>query len=164
MSETPDIIEDRGVAATRESIVAQRPGTAETLARIATAVEGQRAEIYCRDDRSVRLAAWWAALGHEVAPTAPNLPLPADWFPWTLGNIQHAQHVFVRNAGPLPLRPNGPQRIRDLGMGSSLYLPVHDGLGTIGSVCVYWAEERTSWRSEEADRLAELARNCLLGG
>jgi hypothetical protein len=48
-------------------------------------------------------------------------------------------------------------------MGSSLYLPIHDGIGCIGAVCLYWSDERTDWPSDQADRLSEWARTCLLG-
>jgi hypothetical protein len=148
----------------RDAIGARRARTTEGLARIAAALGAQRAEVYARADDEVRLAAWWAAFGHDVGVPGETEPMPIDWFPWTLGNIRNARHVFVRNAGPLPLRPGGPHRISDIGMGSSLYLPVQDGLGVVGGLCAYWVAERAAWPSEAVDHLADLARDCLLGG
>jgi hypothetical protein len=162
MSDSRDITVDPGAAAARASAGSQWTQTSEGLARIAAAVEAQRAEIYTRSGDAVRLTGWWAALGHEVEPPDADRPVDPEWFPWTLGNIRQARHVFVRNAGPLPLRPDHEHRIRDLGMGSALYLPVLDGLGCIGAVCVYWVLERDTWPSEQAGRLTDLARDTLL--
>ena len=162
MSDSRDISVDPGVADAGATTGARWTRASEGLARIAAAVEAQRAEIYARTDDAVRLVGWWAAFGHEVVPPDADRPVDPDWFPWTLGNIRQANHVFVRNAGPLPLRPDHEHRIRDLGMGSALYLPVQDGLGCVGALCVYWVVERDSWPSEHAARLTDLARDTLL--
>ena len=162
MSDSRDITVDPGVADARGATEARWTRATEGLARIGTAVGAQRAEIYARSDDSVRLTSWWAALGHEVEPPDAQRPVDPDWFPWTLGNIRQARHVFVRNAGPLPLRPDHEHRIRDLGMGSALYLPVLDGIGCVGALCVYWVLERDEWPSEQAGHLTELARDVLL--
>ena len=162
MSDSHDIIVDPGAAGARRSTEARWSRATEGLARIAAAVEAQRAELYTRSDDVVRLTGWWAALGHEVAPPGADRPMDPEWFPWTLGNIRRANHVFVRNAGPLPLRPDHEHRIRHLGMGSALYLPLQDGLGCVGALCVYWAEERDGWPSELAEHLCDLARDSLL--
>ncbi len=162
MSDSPDITVDPGAAALKGSTEARRSPATEGLARIAAAVGAQRAEIYARTDDAVRLTGWWAAFGHEVAPPGADRPVDPDWFPWTLGNIRQARHVFVRNAGPLPLRPDHAHRIRDLGMGSALYLPVQDGIGCIGALCVYWVLERDEWPSDQAAHLTDLARDTLL--
>ena len=163
MTDTPHIVEVTDGAASSDLTDNRRNRMDEALARMAVAVGAQRAEVYRRDDRGVRLAGSWVALGHEAEARGAGQLMPVDWFPWTLGNIQHARHVFVQNAGPLPVRPDGADRIGDLGMGSSLYLPIHDGLGCIGAVCLYWADERLDWPSDQADRLCELARTFLLG-
>jgi hypothetical protein len=162
MSDSPDIIVDPGAAGAPGSTGSPPTRTTEGLARIAAAVEAQRAEIYTRTDDAVRLVGWWAALGHDVELPTGERPMDPDWFPWTLGNIRRAHHVFVRNAGPLPLRPDHAHRIRDLGMGSALYLPVEDGLGCIAALCLYWAIERDDWPSDLASHLTDLARDTLL--
>ncbi len=109
----------------------------------------------------MELFGWWASLGHETPPPQGD-PIPVEWFPWTLGNIRPANHVFVRNAALLPLRPDCDMIVRDLGMGSCLHLPLHDGFETVGAVCMYWSAERDDWPLETAHELADLGRDALL--
>jgi GAF domain-containing protein len=141
--------------------------TAETLARIGVTLDAQMVELFSRqggrrDADGMVLVGWWAALGHELAPPAAEA-LSLEWFPWSLGNIRPARHVFVRNAGSLPIRPGLEVTVADLGMGSALHVPIrHDIARVIGAVCVYWASERDEWPASECDRVAALARDELL--
>jgi hypothetical protein len=138
-----------------------RSPIAEGLARIGVAVGAQRTELYRHSTDGAVLIGWWAALGFEVPPPGSAVAIPLNWFPWTLGNIRQAHHVFVRNAGPLPLCPGSSERIRDLRLGSSLHLPITaHGVG-LGAVCAYWASERDDWPSVQAEGLAEIGRNLL---
>lgn len=139
----------------------ERSSIAEGLARIGVAIGAQRTELYQHSADLTELVGWWAALGFEVPPPAASEPIPLSWFPWTLGNIRQARHVFVRNAGPLPLRPQSPDRIHSLRMGSSLHLPVTVRGVAVGAVCAYWAQEREDWPAEQSGNLATLARELL---
>ena len=136
-----------------------------TLARIGSALEAQRVELYRRgteDAASVmELIGWWAALGHDSDPVGDDQPIPATWFPWSLGNIRPASHVFVRNAAPLPFHPWSTVRLRDLGMGSALHLPLRHELTVDGALCAYWADERENWPSDSFDQIFELGRDLL---
>lgn len=140
---------------------AERSPVAEALARIGVAVGAQRTELYLHRGDGAELVGWWAALGCEVPPPSPQRAIPLAWFPWTLGNIRQATHVFVRNAGPLPLRPDSSWRIRDLRMGSSVHLPITESGLLIGAVCGYWADERDDWPAEQAESIGDLARDLL---
>ena len=135
--------------------------TAEQLARIGVLVGGQRTELFVRRGDGMELRVAWSAPGHESATDPWTDPIPFSWFPWSLGNIRPANHVFVRNAAALPLQPTGDSRVQDLGMGSCLHLPLHEGIEAIGAVCVYWVDERDDWPDEQAGRLAELGRTAL---
>src|ERR1700759_3041366 len=77
----------------------ERSPIAEGLARIGVALGAQRTELYEHTEGRAELVGWWAALGFEVSPPNSGRAVPLSWFPWTLGNIRQAQHVFVRNAG-----------------------------------------------------------------
>lgn len=143
----------------------QRGGTprlAESLARMGVLVGAQRVELFVSRPEGMQLAGWWAALGFEITPPSSGRALPHRWFPWSLGNLRPQNHVFVRNAADLPLRPRGRTSIGDLGMGSCLHLPLHDGVELIGAVCAYWCEARDDWPSRHAPQLTDLARDALL--
>ncbi len=133
----------------------------ERLTRAAVVVEADRAELYEIDGNQAHLRCWWAAPGHLVVDPEPAGELPATWFPWSLGNLRRANHVFVQNAGPLPLNPERPDSIADLVMASALYVPLHDGPEVVGGLCLYWANERASWPMSRLGRLARLARDTL---
>jgi hypothetical protein len=139
----------------------ERSPIAEGLARIGVAIGAQRTELYQHRSDRAELVGWWASLGFEVPPPAASEPIPLNWFPWTLGNIRQAHHVFVRNAGPLRLRPGSSDRIETLRMGSSLHLPVTVRGVALGAVCAYWANERDDWPAEQSEALADLARELL---
>ena len=139
----------------------ERSPIAEGLARIGVAIGAQRTELYQHTTGGAELVGWWAALGFEVPPPSATGAIPLNWFPWTLGNIRQAHNVFVRNAGPLPLCPGSPERIRNLRMGSSLHLPITDHGVALGAVCAYWSTERDDWSADQTESLAELARRLL---
>jgi GAF domain-containing protein len=139
----------------------ERSVVAEGLARVGVAVGAQRTELYQHLDDRAELVGWWAALGFEVPPPSEAAPIPLNWFPWTLGNIRQAHHVFVRNAGPLPLCPGSADRIRDLRMGSSLHLPITASGTALGAICAYWSHERDDWDADQAETLAQLGRDLL---
>ena len=163
MTERTDSSVDGDALAGGDRTTATRVHVTETLARIGASIGAQRAELYQREDDHVRLVGWWAALHHLVVPPNLSAVVPSDWFPWTLGNIQRAGHVFVRNAATLPLRPGAATiTIGELGMGSALYLPLHDGIVPIGAVCAYWAQERDDWDATSVEHLADLGREALM--
>ncbi len=159
MTDTPldDTLTDHTPTAGETTAAIERSPIAEGLARIGVSIGAQRTELYRHEHDRAALVGWWAALGYEVAPPSTRA-VPLNWFPWTLGNIRQAHHVFVRNAGPLPVTPDSSARIRNLRMGSSLYLPVDDRGQAVGAVCAYWATERDDWDAAQAESLAELAR------
>jgi hypothetical protein len=138
------------------------PRLAESLARMGVLIDAQRVELFIARPTGMLLAGWWAALGHEVAPPASGRPLPHRWFPWSLGNLRPQNHVFVRNAAELPIRPSSRMTVGDLGMGSCLHLPLHDRVELIGAVWAFWEEARDDWPSERSPQLTDLARDALL--
>jgi len=144
---------------------------AESLARIGVLLDCHRVELFRQIEGSYQLAGWWTAIGHavghdEIEHNLEPVSLPASWFPWNLGNVRPTESLFVRNAGSLPTRPSGGGRIRQLGMGSSLCLPLTDGPGEVdgalGALCVYWADERAEWPDDLADESKDLGRDALL--
>ena len=139
----------------------QRPAATETLARIGACLGAQRVELYRRSAAHVRLDSWWAVAAHLVVSPEVVDPIAVNWFPWTLGNLRQARHVFVRNAGELRLRPGQTATIADLQMRSALHLVVHNGTRNVGALCAYWANERVAWRDELADPVSDLALDVL---
>lgn len=139
-----------------------RPSThaVEALARIGARLGAQRVELYrVIDDEAERLAAWQAPVG-EPGEAVP-MRLAISWFPWSLGNVRAAEHLFVRNAGELPLHPDGSAQLRDLGMGSALHLPLRRAGALVGAVCAYWRNERDAWDCDAARPVDELALDLL---
>ena len=149
---------DEGIGATTSEELAL------ALARIGAALEAQRVELFQRVHQDaggvMALVGWWAALGHDDDPVSDQA-IPTSWFPWSLGNIRPASHVFVRNAAPLPFHPWSTMRLRDVGMGSALHLPLREDLTVDGALCVYWSEERDNWPTEAYERVFDLGRNLL---
>lgn len=139
----------------------QRPAATETLARIGACLGAQRVELYRRSAAHVRLDSWWADAAHLVVDPNAADPIAVNWFPWTLGNLRQARHVFVRNAGELRLRPGMSATIADLQMRSVLHLVVHNGTRNVGSLCAYWAEERAAWSDELAEHVSILGLDVL---
>jgi hypothetical protein len=135
-----------------------------TLARIGAALEAQRVELFERHHRDgggvMELVGWWAAMGQDEDAVSRQ-PIPTSWFPWSLGNIRPASHVFVRNAAPLPFHPWSTVRLRDVGIGSALHLPLRHELTVDGAICAYWADERDNWPTDAYDRVFELGRDLL---
>jgi hypothetical protein len=138
------------------------PHLAESLARIGVMLDAQRTELFRHVSAGMDLTGWWAAQGFEIDAFEDTPPMPTSWFPWSLGNIRPMSHVFVCNAGPLSLRPASSARVRDIGMGSALHLPLHNGTEVIGAVCVYWADEQDDWRIERCQSVVDIARDALL--
>jgi hypothetical protein len=171
MSDTPNkqtspvISDDHAILGTTTEAGGDR--LAESLARIGVLLDCHRVELFRQIDGSYQVVGWWTALGH-AAPEHGLEPvsLPAGWFPWNLGNVRPTESLFVRNAGSLPTRPSGGGRIRQLGMGSSLCLPLSDGPGgvdeALGALCVYWADERAEWPDDLAEAAKDLGRDALL--
>lgn len=150
---------DRFPQATRPD--PQRIEATDTLARIGRCLGAQRVELYRRLTSHMRLDSWWAAAGHVVVHPDLGEAIPLRWFPWTLGNIRQAQHVFVCNAGPLRLRPGLATTVSDLEMGSALHVVVHDGDRPLGAVCAYWSQERSTWNDRLAGHVSDLALDVL---
>ena len=140
---------------------------AESLARIGVLLESQRVELFRRSDDEYSLIGWWTALGHgaEVDPVAPY-PVQVSWFPWSLGHVRPTESLFVRNGGSQPTRPGGGRRMRNLGMGSAVCLPLADCPGDVGpalgAVCAYWATERPDWPADRGEAARDLGRDALL--
>jgi len=130
-------------------------------ARIGAHLHAQRVEVYRRRTGGAALEAWWAAADFVVVPPDLGVPVALSWFPWTLGNIRQARHVFVRNAESLPIRPDQGLTVGDLRMVSALHLTVPDGSAVVGGVCAYWATERPDWDDSLAERLSALALDVL---
>lgn len=132
-------------------------------------VEAQRIDLFRVEHhpgsnrRDVSQLAWWMTFGMpQPAALDPNRRLPLQWFPWSLGNIHSDHHVFVSNAGALPLEPSGRLRLRDLGVESALYLPLFYEAAQVGGLCAGWAVERSEWDSEQAFRLWEWGVTILV--
>lgn len=155
-----DLGEDRGTDLGEE--------TARTLARVADLITAQRVELFqitagLRGSRTnATMIAWWRA--HDM-PDARSVDdqtvLSTSWFPWSLGNIPSDREVFIRNAGPLPTDPTCRQRLRDLGIESALYLPLHYSDELIGALCCGWREERSGWDREHLEKLQEWGTTVL---
>jgi hypothetical protein len=135
---------------------------AESLARAGVMLGGQRTELYRQAEGTVELVGWWTALGFETEAVDEWPASPGDWFPWSLGTARPESHMFVRNAGPLPMWPGADITVSDLGMGSAVHLPIHHRMEPLGAVCVYWASERDDWPSDLYDRVVEIGRDTLL--
>lgn len=145
---------------------------AEQLARIGVLLGAQRVEIYERsstltvaldDDVEYRLGGWWAASLTDTAPLFdPDHAVPARWFPWSMGNLRPTEYVLVENAGALPIHPSSTQTLGDLGMCSSLHVPVRGLRGELfGAACVYWSTPTSTWPEEVTPQVSELARSTL---
>lgn len=133
---------------------------AEVAARIAARLDAEIVELYAvRDGSEVDPVARWTVPG-VTTPGSGSVALA--WFPWSLGNIRPQHYLFVRNAGALPLRPDDGWAIGDLGINSALHLPIQARpTTTIGAVCAYWVDERSSWEEAERDVVCSWALDVL---
>ena len=150
-----------GRAAGADDVAAVIEGAPELLARIGTALDADVVVLHRHLEGAVGAAASWRR--DLPAPEADSLsdPVPSGWFPWNLGNLHAAEHVFVRNAGRLRPHPGRSESLADLGVGSAVHLAVRVGTHTVGGVCAYWSAERERWDHADAAALTSLARRAL---
>ena len=134
---------------------------AEVAARVAARLDAQIVELYAiRDGSAVDPIARWTAPG-VTTPASESVAL--TWFPWSLGNVRPQHYLFVRNAGALPSRPEHGGTIGELGISSALHLPIQSRpSATIGAVCAYWVDERSSWDDDERDAVCSWALDVLV--
>jgi len=133
-------------------------GPPELLARIGAALDADLVVLHRHADTTVTTIASWRRAG---APRSLDGPVPAGWFPWNLGNLHAAEHVFVRNAGRLRPHPEHEETLGDLGAGSAVHLAIRAGTHTMGGVCAYWSTERERWDHTDAGTITDLARRAL---
>jgi len=141
-----------------ERITAVIEGTRDLLARIGGALDADVVVLHRHADSSVTTVASWRRV---ASLRLLEEPVPANWFPWNLGNLHAAEHVFVRNAGRLRPHPGSAETLGDLGAGSAVHLAVRAGTHTLGGVCAYWSAERERWDHADAAAITELARRAL---
>lgn len=150
--------------ASSDDVAAVLEGVPELLARIGTALLADLVVLHRHDDEAVTTVTSWrrSGAGDDLASLgSPGDGVPTTWFPWNLGNLHAAEHVFVRNAGHLRPDPTLGVTLGDLGAGSAVHLALRNGTRTLGGVCAYWSAERERWDHSGSAAITELARRAL---
>lgn len=84
--------------------------------------------------------------------------LPADWFPWSLGQVSPNRFLFVADCRSLPVGPGASPSLGDLGIRSCVHLPVLERNQPVGSLQLYWTEPQTAWDDAMGPTLRNLGR------
>lgn len=84
--------------------------------------------------------------------------LPADWFPWSLGQVSPTRFLFVADGRNLPIGPGASPVLGDIGVASCVHLPVLERSQPVGALQLYWAEPLTAWNDDLGPTLRNLGR------
>lgn len=150
--------------ASSDDVAAVIEGVPDLLARIGAALDADLVVLHRHLGETVTTVTSWrrGGAGDDLVPLgSPANRVPATWFPWNLGNLHAAEHVFVRNAGRLRPDPDRDGTLGELGAGSAVHLAIRNGTHTLGGVCAYWAAERERWDHTGSATITELARRAL---
>ncbi len=147
-----------------DDVAAVIEGVPDLLARIGAALDADLVVLHRHLGETVTTVASQRRGGADddlVSLGPAEDGVPTTWFPWNLGNLHAAEHVFVRNAGRLRPDPQRTDTLGDLGVGSAVHLAIRSGTRTLGGVCAYWSAERERWDHSGSAAITELARRAL---
>ena len=87
--------------------------------------------------------------------------LPADWFPWSLGNISPTRFLFVADSRSLPTGPGAAPSLGDIGVQSCVHLPILERSQPAGALQLYWSEPLAAWDDAHGPTLRNLGRYLI---